>query len=224
MRSIWKGPILATAIVTLVGIEAAAQTMRINLYGGYTFRDRFPIGGSYPGYGNAWTYQEAAINESAHFGGGLEFELRPNQAIEIYYQNQPTTGYIRTNLEEFDTDLTVNYAMLGGLGYKPFNDIVQGFGGLLLGAGWVDSDFGSSTKFAWGGRLGVLISPNERFGIRLGAQLLSPIQGAGGGVYFGTGGAGAGVSTYSTIYQFSFMGGVAIGLAGGGSRPAPAAR
>ena len=37
---------------------------------------------------------------------------------------------------------------------------------------------------------------------------MSPVQGAGGGFYFGTGGAGAGVSTYSTIYQFNVGGSI----------------
>ena len=33
-----------------------------------------------------------------------------------------------------------------------------------------------STKFAWGGRLGLMISPSEQVGIKLGAQVLSPIK------------------------------------------------
>lgn len=193
-------------LLLLVAAPASAQVLRLNLYGGYTFRDRFPLGGTYQGF----TWREGAINESAHFGGGLEYEFRPNKAIEVYYQMQPTTGYIETSLGRFTTDVTANYLMLGGLGYAPFNDKLKGFGGLLVGAGWASSDAGSSTKFAWGGRLGLMISPSERVGIKLGAQVLSPIQGASGGLYLGagTGGVstGAGISTYSSIYQFGFFG------------------
>ena len=58
--------------------------------------------------------------------------------------------------------------------------------------------------------VGLMISPNERFGIKLAAQVLSPVQGASGGLYLGagTGGVstGAGISTYSSIYQFGFFG------------------
>ena len=210
----------STSIVlfALVAIAASAQNIRLNAYGGYTFKDRFPIGGSYYGY----SYQEGAIEESAHFGGGLEFEVRPNQSVEIYYQNQPTTAILRTTLDSYRTDASANYLMLGGLGYAPFSPTLKGFGGLLLGAGWISSDWGSATKFAWGGRLGLLISPSDKVGIRLGAQLLSPVQGGGGGLYLGTGGAGAGVSTYSSIYQFGLFGGLAFtlgGSGGGGSRP-----
>jgi hypothetical protein len=43
-------------------------------------------------------------------------------------------------------------------------------------------------------------------------QLLSIPQGAGGELYFGTGGAGAGVSTYSTMMQFALGGGLTFKL------------
>ena len=36
----------------------------------------------------------------------------------------------------------------------------------------------------------------------------------GGGLYFGTGGAGAGVSTYSSYYQFNLGGGLVFKLGG----------
>jgi hypothetical protein len=52
----------------------------------------------------------------------------------------------------------------------------------------------------------------EKFGIKLQAQLTSVSQGAGGGLYFGTGGAGVGLSTYSSIYQFGLGGGLTFKL------------
>ena len=41
-------------------------------------------------------------------------------------------------------------------------------------------------------------------------DVLSAVQGAGGGLYFGTGGVSAGVSTYSTFYQFYIGGGLTL--------------
>jgi len=41
---------------------------------------------------------------------------------------------------------------------------------------------------------------------------MSIAQGAGGGLYFGTGGVGAGVSTYSSMYQFQLGGGLTFKL------------
>jgi hypothetical protein len=47
---------------------------------------------------------------------------------------------------------------------------------------------------------------SEKVSLRIHGQLLSPVQWAGGGFYFGTGGSGAGVTTGSTIYQFNVGG------------------
>jgi hypothetical protein len=49
-------------------------------------------------------------------------------------------------------------------------------------------------------------------GVKLQAQLLSITQSVGGGVFFGTGGASAGISSYSSVYQFSLGGGLVFEL------------
>lgn len=201
---------LAALVPLVLAGSLNAQTTRLNGYGGYTFADKMSFSG-YPGY------DQARINESSHFGGGLEFEIRPRKSVEIYYQTQSTTGSLLGTLTEYKTDVKVEYLMAGGMGYAG-NEKVQGFGGLMLGAAFLSSETVNATKFGIGGRLGVLILANDRIGIRLGAQVLSVVQGAGGGFYFGTGGAGAGVSTYSSIYQFGLFGGIALSLGSGGGR------
>lgn len=200
--------ILLSAAVACAYATTAQRTIRLNAFGGWTFQDKFDLSGAYGGY----TYNNAGIGDGAHFGGGLEFELRPNKCVELFYQNQSAEGFLDYGLGRFTTDVSVNYAMLGGLGYAPFSDVVHGYGGLNIGAAWFNTDYGNSTKFAWGGKLGLKINASEKVGIKLGAQLLSPVQGAGGGIYFGTGGASAGVSTYSTMYQFGFTGGLCFTL------------
>jgi hypothetical protein len=67
---------------------------------------------------------------------------------------------------------------------------------------------GNATKFAWGAKLGLNFWASESLGIKIQTGLNSAVQGAGGGLYFGTGGVGAGVSTYSTFYQFYVGGGL----------------
>lgn len=44
--------------------------------------------------------------------------------------------------------------------------------------------------------------------VKLQAVLTSIALGAGGGIYFGTGGVSPGLATYSSIFQFSLGGGV----------------
>ena len=66
----------------------------------------------------------------------------------------------------------------------------------------------SNTNFAWGLKIGTNIFFSEKVGLKIQADLRSATQAAGGGFYFGTGGAGVGVSSYSTIYQFGLGGGL----------------
>ena len=44
------------------------------------------------------------------------------------------------------------------------------------------------------------------------ASLFSATQAFGGGLYFGTGGIGAGLSSYSSMYQFGLEGGLVFRL------------
>ena len=100
----------------------------------------------------------------------------------------------------------------------PVNPKIEPFAGMQLGMGIYnvanpDNDnTGSATKFAWGIRAGANIWANEKVGIKLQAGLISAVQAVGGSVYFGTGGAGAGVSGFSTYWQFSLGGGLVFRL------------
>jgi len=202
---------------------ANGQVVRLNGFSGFTFRDRFNMAGSYLSY----SYTEGIVEESAHFGGSLELQVRDNQSVEILYQNQPTVGYIRGS-NGWDSErysITVNYVLVGGLGYIPLSKLASAYGGVNIGAAFLSGEAGT-TKLAWGGKLGLMINATPSVGLKLGAQLLSPVQSVGGGFYFGSGGSGASVSTYSSIYQFGFTGGLVFTLNGksdGPARPAPAA-
>lgn len=194
--------ILLLALASSLG--AQAQTLRINGFAGYTFRERFDISGSFNARG--------VVQDAAHFGGGLEFMPTEDYGIEVFYQIQPTAGSIEAFPVAFGPyDINVNYIMLGGLRYQPFGDRVSGYGGLCVGAAFLTGDADAS-RLALGGRLGLLISGASGVGIKLGAQLFSPIQGVGAGLTFGTGGSGVSVSTYSSIVQFGFTGGLCFTL------------
>jgi hypothetical protein len=227
MSTTFRSALLLAAGALLLG-DATAQNVRLNLFSGYTFQDKFPIGGSYYYGGYTYTYSEGVIEESAHFGGSIEFDVRRNKSIELLYQNQPATVYYRGSssiLEDYKYDVSINYIMLGGLNYAPFSEKVKGYGGLNLGCAFMTGD-AEATKFAWGAKLGLAIDMSPTVGLKLGAQLMSPVQWTGGGVYFGTGGASAGVTMGSSIYQFGLTGGLVFTFPRGGSsgpaKPAPA--
>ena len=203
-------------------IPAMSQkTTRLNGYAIYVFDDAFD---SY--YSNS-DYYNGQFKGGLQWGVGLEFMPSPMNGIELIYLNQQTTaptsywapGQIAERHTTFDVGF--NWAMLGFNRYmrKPGSK-VEGFGGAMLGAAFVNvenpdnGNENSATKFAWGLKFGANIWASERVAIKLQGQLMSAVQSAGGGLYFGTGGAGAGVSTYSSMYQFGLGGGITFALGG----------
>jgi len=209
-------------------IPAMSQTTRLNGYAVYVFDDKFD---SY--YDNS-NYYEGQFKGGLQWGVGLEYVPQPSSGIELVYLNQQTTapttyaypGLIGIKQTNFDVGL--NWLMLGFNRYMRRPDSkVEGFGGLMAGAAFInvknpdDGTDNSATKFAWGFKLGANIWASERMAIKLQGQLTSAVQGAGGGLYFGTGGAGAGVSTYSSMMQFGLGGGLTFALGGAKTTPPP---
>jgi Outer membrane protein beta-barrel domain len=195
-------------VVSLIVFNLASQSQGFSIYGlgGYTFDDEVSLDG-WPGKvvgGFSWM-------------AGAEFMRNKYQGFELYYSRQATTGYVNYLNRKYEADIGVNYIMAGGIGSIPTKSIFTPYGGISLGYGWVynqeiEDDRGG---FAWGLKGGVKAQLGERVNLRVLAHLHSITQAFGGGFYFGTGGTGAGVSTYSTMYQFGFSGGLGVNLGGG---------
>lgn len=194
-----KGILFAGFVLILATTVWAQPSITLLTFESYTFADKFDT-----------EYGSGKIQDGFQWGGGLEFGLSDNAAVELIYQNIKTDVTYQGFDNQYTGNVGINYMLLGGTRYAPLNDKISGFGSLDLGAAWSNPDASldseSVTKFAWGGRLGLRIQTSEKVSLRLHAQLLSPVQWSGGGFYFGTGGAGAGVSTGSTIYQFNLGG------------------
>ena len=201
-----KKEYIVTGLLILMALGAWAQpTITLMTFESYTFADKFDT-----------EYGTGKIEDGFQWGGGLEFGFSENAAMELIYQNLKTQVTYQGFDKKYSGNVGVNYMMLGGTRYAPLNDRIAGFGTFDLGAAWSNPDTSldseSVTKFAIGGRLGLRITASDKVSLRLHTQLLSPVQWAGGGFYFGTGGGGAGVSTGSTIYQFNLGGSVNIRL------------
>jgi hypothetical protein len=215
--------ILMLSIISLIAFGQSEK--RINLYGNYVFDD------SFDSYYDAYNYYNGKIKGGFQYGAGLEFMIKQNYGLELLYMGQsttaPTTYYDESSfqgVQSADLDLSLNWAMLaGGKKMQRPGSKFEGYGGLMLGALFISAEnprsgkSNSATKFAWGMRLGGNIWASEKVGIKLQAQLLSAVQSVGGGLYFGTGGAGAGVSTYSSMLQFGLGGGLVFRLGGSNS-------
>jgi len=209
-------------------IPAISQHTRLNGYAVYVFDDKFDS------YYSTSDYYNGKFKGGLQWGVGLEYMPTPMNGIELVYLNQqttaPTSYWAPGQLTEKHTNFDVgfNWAMLAFNRYmKKPGSKVEGFGGGMLGAAFINVENpdtkteNSATKFAWGLRLGANIWASERVGIKLQGQLMSAVQGAGGGLYFGTGGVGAGVSTYSSMLQFGLGGGITFALGGSKTTPPP---
>jgi len=215
--------LLTIVLIFLAGASVFAQNMqmaqkqtgpsvRLHAYTTYAFDDNHVD--SY--YSNT-DYFDGSVEGGFQWGGGLEVMPAPSMGIEFTYlrlDSKAPMEYYNGGIKNTTFDLATNWLFLGGNKYVPNNSKVEPYGGFMLGMAIFDvtnPDNGNnsgSTKFAWGAKLGANIWANEKVGLKLQMNLLSAVQAIGGGVYFGTGGAGAGVSGFSTFYQFSLGGGL----------------
>ncbi len=216
-----KKIILSVVVFSCLLLSAHAQEKRINLYGGYVFDDNFES------FYDSRNYINGKIKGGFQYGAGIEFMVKPDYGVELLWVGQSTTaptsyfasGYLFEQHTDFN--LNLNYALLAGTRYAQNpNGKFEGYGSFMLGALFASAEnpdtknSGSGTKFAWGLRLGGNIWVSDKVGIKIQGQLLSAVQSVGGSLYFGTGGAGAGVSTYSTMLQFSASSGLVFRLGG----------
>lgn len=213
--------ILIISIVCLCitpGKSQGDEGLYLNIYGNYVFDNKFDARYDFG------RYYDGKIKGGFLWGIGAEYRMAPETGIELMYLRQDTnapTNYLLegTEIQFTDFDVAMNYIMLGGVRHVMLGSgNVEAQGGIMAGAAFANVTNPESrrsdtvTKFAWGLKGGLTFWASERAGIMVHAQLLSAVQGAGGGLYFGTGGGGAGVTTYSTLYQFGFGGGLAIKL------------
>ena len=191
--------------------------LRLNGYAMYAFDDRVDS------YYSSTSYFRGTIKGGFQWGAGLEYMLMPEQSAELSYlrldTNAPMEYYDRNEqrVKYNDFDVATNYILIGSNRYLPVaNPKIEPYGGLNLGVAVMNvtnpenNRSETSTKFAWGLKLGLNIWATDAIGLKLQTGLVSAVQGAGGGLYFGTGGIGAGVSTYSTFYQFFVGGGLSF--------------
>lgn len=218
-------------IVTFISINAAAQGVKLNGYANYIFDDQVD---SY--YDNT-SYFDGKIKGGFQWGVGLQYNFKEFYGIELTYYNQSTSanasyqvpGSIAVKNGNFDVNL--NWIMLNGVRElrKPGGKF-EAFGGMGLGVALINTknrlngNTESSTNFAWQLRGGGNIWVTEKVAIKLNAQLQSAVQSVGGGFYIGTGGTGAGVSSYSSLLQFGLGGGLVFKLGQGATASTSGAR
>lgn len=210
-------PIIFALFLILIGWGTANAQLRLNGYASYLFDDSFDNR-----YSNT-SYLRGTIEGGLQWGAGLQYTVNPAYGVELMYFRQDTdvpVSYYRNGPVDDIIDVGINYIMISGVRYLQASPVFEPYGGLMAGAVVYsnktpkENEGNSETKFAWGIRLGSNIWLSDQIGLKIQTHLFSAVETIGGSFYFGTGGVGAGVSTYSTIYQFGLGGGLAIKLGG----------
>ena len=195
------------------GVSSSQEPqVRLHGYALYAFDDNHV-----DSYYSTTSYFVGSVTGGFQYGGGLEVMPYPAVGVEITYlrldSNAPMEYY--DNGVTFTTfDLSQNWLFLSFNKYVPVNEKVEPFAGMQVGMDIINAtnpdngNSNSATKFAWGIKAGANIWANEKVGIKIQLGLMSAVQAVGGSIYFGTGGAGAGVSGFSTYYQFNLGGGL----------------
>ncbi len=190
-----------------LGLTTLSQAqVEIKQQAAYTFDDSFQI-----------DYGDARIYGSYTWGLSLGFEVRPNYEVRVEYTNQESILNVKQSFP-YGRDVVnvrVHYVQLAPYRLFPVNDKVIPFAGMKLGAAIIEdvtNEYSTRVRFAIGGELGTKIMLTDFLGIHLNMGLQMPVQGAGISFWAGSGGAGGGVSTYSTIFQFYMGGGLIVRL------------
>jgi hypothetical protein len=135
--------------------------------------------------------------------------------IEFLYNRLDTKApmtYYNNGVKSGTYDCGINNFMLAMNRYFVATEKMEAYGSVMAGVTSFKIGTATATKFGYGFRLGANFWASPRVALKLQAQLMSASQAVGGGFYLGTGGAGAGVSSYSTFYQFGLGGGLAFRL------------
>jgi len=202
--------LLLTSVVFFMTFAGFSQHLSVNLFGGYTFRDRV-------NFGNAYAY----INDGGMWGASIEGVNAQGTGIELLYQYQatelPIYSYPNNVLLQANNNSVISYLLLNFEQYYMNNPKIQPYGGIGLGAAFYKGDGGSSstTKFAWDLKVGAKFMMASSVGIKIGAQLLGSSQATGTGFYVPPYPYPPyAYTTYATILQFGFTGGVVFDFGG----------
>ena len=172
---------------------------------------------SVPGY-----RQDMKVDDLGNYGARIGVEIQESRGLEFEWNHtQTTVRYYDWDADAPDkTGTTLNYYMLGFV-QNISTEAVQPYGLFNIGVLNVNPDrtgYSNFNYFTVGLGAGFKYYFSDHVGIRVQARLLMPMQfsGAGFGCGIGTGGAncGAGVYSYSSLFQGDFTGGLVIKFGG----------
>ena len=211
MKKIFLLLVLAGTMTTMMG-----QHARLNFYAAYTFDDGFDV------VNDANTFYNGTVKGGVQWGAGLQYMFNKQSSAEILWLHRTTTVPANfkfgsnTQLRSETFDLKHDFIMLSGDGhFSKHGSKAEGYAGLMAGVLLSHLEApslgksSSNENFAWGGRVGGNIWFSPKLGLKLQAQILSASRATGGDYYWSWYGP-IYLTTYSTLWQFSLGGGLAL--------------
>lgn len=203
-----KKRLLILAIAVSLPFIINAQKVELTPYGGYVF------GGTMNG-----DYGEVHFNDAAQWGVMLSIAVNKAFDFDLMYNRQVTDAEIYyfdpyySISYDGSVPLSINYMHVGFTKNFRVNPKVSPFLGFNLGTAlFSPEEYSDAWYFSMGFNAGAKIYFGKTIGMKIQAQGLMPIQGAGGAVYMGSGGVSGGLGLYSTLFQFGFTGGLILRL------------
>lgn len=201
--------LLVFASAFLLTFQAFSQSKGPSIQVGgnimYTFQESFPV------YAGTMRLQDGAT-----YGASLAGIFGERVELKFTYQNQPVMIDLQRypyQLGDYDNEANIQYFILGcnRLHLLSNNEKIIPYTGAGLAVATLsfkDTKYETLTRAAFTLNIGSKFMINDRLGLNAYAMIQSPISGFGVSVGAGTGGATAGVSTYSYVVQFGLGGGL----------------
>lgn len=199
---------LITAFLLLIFSTNTLAQAEIFGFGGYEVASDVQV-----------TQGQLNIYSNPNYGAGISFEVERGVQAEVFWIGQQTPMELKsyTGLTQPLFDVGIHYFQAGAVyefrqtrAQKAFPFTSFSLGATLFSP--VDSDFSEEWRFSitFGGGGKFYIS--DRVGLRLQARLLLPINFNSVGMWCGSGGCSVGVSSWATLIQADFTGGIFIRL------------
>ena len=196
-------------VVFFFSLAMSAQStgsFLLNLYGGYTFKDKVEFDNSY-----------AYVEDGFEYGAGLEYFIMDNASIELKYNRLDTSMPLYTTIltpngglapgtqvNAGDDKGAINYVLadytyyFGSSSQKAIPFLGAGAGVAILES----PQNGNGTYFAWEVKAGVKVKTNSPLSINLHAYLQSMSAAVGYDYYWDYYWGPVAVTDYASTFQF----------------------
>ena len=200
--------ILVSILILLFTSGVYAQKLEITPFGGYFFAGKLTVANG-----------DLNFKNGGNYGVVIGLNIQPQLGIEFTYNRLDTRLVLkewRTGVSTDLFDMSINYFHLGavyeatkiegGIVFTTFS-----LGATLFSPGVTtmeDPDdptiiynIEDDWRFSIGLGAGIKKYISDKIGLRLQIRMLMPIFWASGGLYFGTGGSGLGISAGTALFQ-----------------------